>query len=54
MSYSFDTGKELVEICEREGITIAEATIRHEMEKSERSYDDIINEMFENLMVMQK
>lgn len=35
MSYSFDTGKELVEICEREGITIAEATIRHEMEKSD-------------------
>lgn len=53
MSYSFDTGIELINICNSENITIAEAAIRHEMEKSECEYNQIVDEMFDNLMVMQ-
>ncbi len=53
MSYSFDTGAELISICNSENITIAEVAIRHEMEKSEREYNQIVDEMFDNLMVMQ-
>lgn len=53
MNYGFKTGDELLEICEREGLSIAEVMIRHEMETSERERADLINEMFENLMTMQ-
>lgn len=53
MNYIFKTGAELVEICKREGITIAEAMIRNEMETSELERDDIVNEMYENLLTMQ-
>ncbi len=54
MSYSFDNGNELLEICAKESLSIAEVMIRREMEKSERDREEIINEMFENLMVMQQ
>ena len=54
MSYIFSTGEELVEICAREKITIAEAMIRSETETSEMSRKDIINEMYENLLTMQE
>lgn len=54
MSYSFNTGEELEALCRAEGLTIAEVMIRCEIEKSERSRDDIVNEMFNYLLVMQK
>lgn len=54
MNYSFDTGSELIEICIREKITISEVMLRHEMERSERERDEIVNDMFANLMVMQQ
>ncbi|MBQ3938975.1 MAG: L-serine ammonia-lyase, iron-sulfur-dependent, subunit alpha [Clostridia bacterium] len=54
MKYGFSSGKELLSICEAEGITIAEVMLRKEIETSERSRDDLVNEMFENLMTMQE
>ena len=54
MSYIFGTGEELIEICRREKITIAEAMIRSEVETGEMSRKEIINEMYENLLTMQE
>ena len=54
MSYAFDNGKELLELCENENITIAEVMIRREMERSEDSREKIVNEMYLNLKVMEK
>lgn len=54
MKYAFSTGDELRALCEAEGLTIAEVMIRHQLEIDERSRDEIINEMFENLMTMQR
>ena len=54
MSYAFDNGKELLELCENENITIAEVMIRREMERSEESREKIVNEMYLNLKVMEK
>ncbi|MBO4879840.1 MAG: L-serine ammonia-lyase, iron-sulfur-dependent, subunit alpha [Clostridia bacterium] len=54
MKYSFSSGEELIRLCDEEKLTIAEVMIRHEMETSERSRDDLVNEMFENLMTMQQ
>lgn len=54
MNYAFSTGNELAALCEAENITIAEVMIRREMETSERSRDELINEMFEHLMTMQR
>lgn len=53
MNYGFSSGKELLSLCEAEGITIAEVMLRKETETSERSREDLINEMFENLMTME-
>ena len=54
MTYAFSTGEDLIRLCEAENISIAEVMIRHEMETSERSRDDLVNEMFANLMTMQE
>lgn len=54
MKYAFSTGEELRTLCENESLTIAEVMIRHQLEIDERSRDEIVNEMFENLMTMQR
>ena len=54
MNYGFSTGEELIRLCENEKITIAEVMLRHETETCERSRDELVNEMFENLMTMQE
>lgn len=54
MKYAFSTGDELRALCEAEGLTIAEVMIRHQLEIDERTRDEIVNEMFENLMTMQR
>lgn len=54
MNYAFTTGEELIALCENEKLTIAEVMIRHEMETSERDRNDLVNEMFLNLMTMQE
>lgn len=54
MNYLFSSGDELISICNKENISIAEVMIRHEMETSERTRDDLVNEMFANLMTMQE
>lgn len=54
MKYAFSTGEELRALCESEGLSIAEVMIRHQLEIDERSRDEIVNEMFENLMTMQR
>ncbi|MBQ4428346.1 MAG: L-serine ammonia-lyase, iron-sulfur-dependent, subunit alpha [Clostridia bacterium] len=54
MKYAFSTGDELRALCEAEGLTIAEVMIRHQLELDERTRDEIVNEMFENLMTMQR
>lgn len=54
MKYAFSTGEELITLCENESLTIAEVMIRHQLEIDERSRDEIVNEMFENLMTMQR
>lgn len=54
MKYAFSTGNELLALCEAEKLTIAEVMIRHELEMDERTREDIVNEMFENLMTMQQ
>nr|WP_072832424.1 L-serine ammonia-lyase, iron-sulfur-dependent, subunit alpha [Clostridium collagenovorans] len=45
-------GKELVEICNRENISIAEYCIRYEMENSDLSREEVIEAMKKNLDVM--
>ena len=54
MSYAFSTGRELIALCEKEKLTIAEVMIRREAETSEKTRDELVNEMFENLLTMQK
>ena len=49
MSYAFSTGRELIALCEKENLTIAEVMIRREAETSEKTRDELVNEMFENL-----
>jgi L-serine dehydratase len=45
---------ELVQLAEKENITISEIMIRQEMEISERSFEDIIGQMDRNLVVMEE
>lgn len=45
-------GKELVEICNRENISISEYCIRYEMENSDLSREEVIEAMKKNLDVM--
>ncbi len=54
MNYGFSTGEELIKLCERENLTIAEVMLRRETETGERTRDELVNEMFENLMTMQE
>ena len=54
MSYAFSTGRELIALCEKENLTIAEVMIRREAETSEKTRDELVNEMFENLLTMQR
>lgn len=54
MNYNFSTGEDLIRLCEAESISIAEVMLRHEEETSERPADELVNEMFENLMTMQE
>ena len=54
MSYAFSTGRELIALCEKKNLTIAEVMIRREAETSEKTRDELVNEMFENLLTMQK
>ena len=37
MSYAFSTGRELIALCEKENLTIAEVMIRREAETSEKT-----------------
>ena len=46
------TGKELIEICKKENISIYEYTIREEMAKSELTREKVIDKMRKNLHVM--
>ncbi|MDW5298829.1 MAG: L-serine ammonia-lyase, iron-sulfur-dependent, subunit alpha [Sedimentibacter sp.] len=46
------SGKELIEICKEENISIYEYTIREEMAKSDLSREKIIEKMRKNLQVM--
>ena len=50
----FETGEQLLLICERENITIAEAMLRREMHISELSKEEIRQEMQKNLAVMKE
>ncbi len=52
MSYAFSTGRELIALCEKENLTIAEVMIRREAETSEKTRDELVNEMFENLLTI--
>jgi len=47
------SGKELIEICKEENISIYEYTIREEMSKSDLSREKVIEKMRKNLHVMQ-
>lgn len=46
------TGKELIEICKKENISIYEYTIREEIDKSELTRERVIDKMRKNLHVM--
>jgi L-serine dehydratase len=52
MTYSFNRGADLLAICHRENIHISEIMLRNEMERSERSREDILRELESNLQVM--
>ncbi len=54
MRYEFDHGKDLWIISQRENIPISEIMLRNEMEKSERSREEILAQMHSNLVVMRE
>lgn len=54
MRYGFHHGKDLCEISRRENIPVSEIMLRNEMEKSERSREEILREMHSNLVVMRE
>ena len=54
MTYQFSTGEELILLCAEHNITMAEAMIRAEMQSSELSREDIVDEMRKNLYVMRE
>ena len=49
---NFHTGKELLDICQKEQISIAEAMLRREEHLSEHSREEIYAELYKNLEVM--
>lgn len=52
--YEFRTGNELLNLCNMYGASIGEITILHEMEMSEKSREEVILKMKENLDVMKE
>lgn len=54
MNYEFNYGTDLYEISVRENIPISEIMLRNEIEKSERSREDILKQMHSNLEVMRQ
>lgn len=54
MKYGFNHGEDLRKISQREKISISEIMVRNEMEKSERSRKEILDEMYSNLAVMRE
>src|SRR5699024_3094504 len=50
---NFRTVAELMELTKKEGLSISEIMIRREMDIKERTYEDIFNEMENNLQVME-
>lgn len=54
MNYEFNYGTDLYEISVRENIPISEIMLRNEIEKSERSREDIFKQMHSNLEVMRQ
>ncbi|SUY46353.1 L-serine dehydratase subunit alpha [Clostridium putrefaciens] len=49
-----NTGRELLEICGTENISLSEYAIRFEMEKSEMDRETVMNKMLKNLKVMEE
>lgn len=54
MRYEFHHGADLCAISHREQIPISEIMLRNEMEKSERTRESILEEMYSNLTVMRE
>lgn len=54
MNYEFHYGRDLCAISRREGIPVSEIMLRNEMEKSDRSREQILKEMNSNLKVMRE
>ncbi len=52
--YDFNTIKELIEVSDNNGITIAESVIRKEVEFSEKSIEEIKERMKHNLLIMKE
>lgn len=50
--FDFATGAALIGVCEENGITVSEAMIRREIERSQRPREEIVAQMAENLRVM--
>lgn len=53
MRYSFIRSAQLCDICAKDGLSVSEVMLRREMERSERSRDDIMADLRSNLQVMQ-
>lgn len=54
MNYEFHHGRELCAISRRENLSVSEIMIRNEMERSERSREEVLREMNGNLLVMRE
>lgn len=54
MRYDFNTGAELLKLCDAEQITISEVMIRREMELSESAREQLMTEMRRSLTVMRE
>jgi L-serine dehydratase len=52
MKYDFNTGAELLKLCENEGLTISEVMIRRETELSDAPREKLVAEMRTSLKVM--
>lgn len=54
MKYDFNSGAELLKLCDAEQITIAEVMLRRETELSESTRDELNSEMLRSLKVMRE
>lgn len=54
MTYNFNSGQGLIEICKKNNLKIWEVMIKREIENSGLTYNEIFNTMAENLEVMKK